>query len=114
MKLYLLDNGVSLKIMAIAGPSVTPAEFIRASAKLREFFSHGTCEVIAEVNIRPEAVETIGAAIVAFDPAAVPLHSAISELLNFCQSRTGRGIPFTGLTSLPGSQSLLNGPSQSV
>jgi hypothetical protein len=84
VNLYLLYNGVNVRIMAIEGSRVTPEEFIRASAKLRTFFNLGTREVIL-VNIRPEAVESIVKAIVAFDAPPVPLATAIAQLLNFCR-----------------------------
>ena len=83
LKLYLLHNGVKVAIIAFEGSRVAPEEFLRASAKLRDFFNKGTREDVFEVTIRPEAVETIVRAVAAFNDAPVPLASALSDLLNF-------------------------------
>ena len=86
MKLYLLYNGVNVRLMSLEGPNVPAENFLRAFGLMREFFNQGTCEAISEITIRPEAVETIVRAIGEFSDEPVPLHTALSELLNFCRN----------------------------
>jgi hypothetical protein len=83
LKIYLLFNGVKVRLMAITGPNVAAEETASASATVRDFFSQGTREEIMEVTIRTDAAETIIRAIAAFDEEPVPLVAALSELLNF-------------------------------
>jgi hypothetical protein len=91
VKLYLLHNGVNVRIMAFEGPRVAPEEVIRASATMREFFNRGTRETILDVDIRPEAVECIVKAICSFNDEPVPLVTALTKLLNFCRDAERNG-----------------------
>jgi hypothetical protein len=97
-KLYLLHNGVNVRIMAVTGARVTQEEFTRSTAKLREFFDRGSREAILEVKIRPEAVESIVKAMAELNAAPVPLATALSELLNFCRDAERAGLSETSTT----------------
>ena len=87
MKLYLLHNGVSVRLMVITGYSVTPDDHAKevdeAMCTIRWFFAQGTKVEVYEVTISPEATRTITKA-VAFCREPTSLAPAISELLNFC------------------------------
>ena len=106
MKLYLLHNGLNVRIMAVTGARVTGEELMRSSAKLRDFFAKGSRDTILEVAIRPESVECIVKALAASDAAPVSLATALSELLNFCRDAEHAAAPsgtptaFTTLSEL--------------
>ncbi len=90
MKIYLLNNGVNVRLMAITGPRLSSEELFGASALVRDFFGVGTKKEISEVTIRDPAAETIIRAISAFHDAPVPLVTALSELLNSCRDLENR------------------------
>lgn len=89
MKLYLLHNGVSVRLMVITGYSATPTaafqQWTEAMRTIRRFFAQGMRAEVYEVSLSPEATQTIAKA-AAFCRERMSIVEAISELLNFCMT----------------------------